>query len=692
MSERYFIAEYRPAPLPAKSIASQCGCHSRRTYKAVRKPSRNIAKWGFDEKLVFPKDALAPPLPGVEPDNLLLTAFKNYPITLRFRIPAKVVDPTQDAVLLLVDGSAFSDPVTFEGYKAGDIFSIVLPASARKEGTHTIQYRIHYSNNGSEDGPLQSFKVALTAPGLPSLAELNVDPAIRDGGVTSATLEPHNGKYYLRTTLNGYNGLGIGDRIRGVIADLDGFGSTTDVEQEFGPGDEIILRFLREDIERAGDGLKTFAYTITDRAGNVSPPSRPVTLKVLLEGELTGLLAPEVADSADGIINDEEARKPLEVIIPAYAINTRKRKSKRIPKKRLKKGILPGDAIELIWGDAYHELLPYPDGEEGARLPIYPDYAALYDTWKAQSQGRDKVARITVRYRIIREGMVAGTSAGLDVNINLHQVGGDPEPGVPTHPNLRPAVLMSWSGQLNYIPKDDYDKDARLFVPWFDRHSPTAPVLIKGDVVRLRYGTYAFSPRTVSDADVGRKADLEFALTPDLIAEQAGGTQAVVYEVERPVQGPTYNTSQGPVQPVLVDADEQLPGDGDLGEGEYAPLKSACCIIPADFEDDKIVYFVTPAYKHKRPEDVIEINLVQVEGIEHTGNEEFLEESRIICSYTVRDISEGTEAYPFPLPTDKLLAPNKRCHIHSTWRVIRNGKPVENDTTALLIVDSRGTR
>ncbi|MBC3438127.1 hypothetical protein HU735_22145 [Pseudomonas sp. BW16M2] len=675
MSERYFIAEYRPATLPAKSIASQCGCHSRRTYKVVRKAARNNAKWGFDEKLVFPKDALAPPLPGVEADTLLLAGFRNHPITLRFRIPAKVVDPTQDAVLLLVDGSAFSIPITFEGYKAGDIFSIELPASARKEGTHTIQYRIHYSNNQSEDGPLQSFKVDLTAPGLPSLAELNVDPAIRDGGVTSATLEIHNGKHYLKTTLNGYNGLGIGDRIRGVIADLDGFGSTTDVEQEIGPGDEIILRFLREDIERAGDGLKTFAYTVTDRAGNISLPSRPVTLKVLLDGELTNLPAPEVADSNDGIINDEEARNPLEVIIPAYS----------------DKPILPGDAIELIWGDAQHEPLPIPDGEEGARLPMYPDYAALYDTWKAQSQGRDETARITVSYRIIRQGMVAGTSAGLDVVINLHQVGGDPEPEVPTHPNLRPAVLMSWSGQLNYIPKDDYDKDARLFVPWFDRHSPTAPVLIENDVVRLRYGTHAFLPRTVSAADVGKKVDLEFALTADLIAGQGGGTQALTYEVERPVQGPTHNTSKGPAQPVLVDADEQLPGDGDLGEGEYAPLKSACCIVPTDLENGKIVYFVTPPYKHKRPGDLIEIDLVQVDGIEHTNNEAPLEESRITLSYTVLDASEETEEYKFPLPTDKLLAPKKRCHIHSTWRVLRNGKPVENDTTALLIVDSRGT-
>lgn len=676
MSERYFIAEYRPATLPAKSIASQCGCHSRHAYKAVRKPARINATWGFDEELVFPKDALAPTLPGVEADNLLLADFRNYPITLRFRIPAKVVDPTRDAVLLLVDGSAFSIPITFEGYKAGDIFSIELPASARQEGIHTIRYRIHYSNNQSEDGPLQSFKVDLTAPGLPSLAELNVDSDIIKGGVTSATLEIHNGKHYLKTTLNGYNGLGIGDRIRGVIADLDGFGSTTDVEQEYGPGDEIILRFLREDIERAGDGLKTFAYTVTDRAGNISLPSRPVTLKVLLDGELTNLPAPEVADSADGIINDEEARKPLEVIIPAYS----------------DKPILPGDAIELIWSDAHHEPLPIPDGEEGARLPIYPDYAALYDTWKAQSQGHDETARITVSYRIIREGMVAGTSAGLDVVINLHQVGGDPEPEVPTHPNLRPAVLMSWSGQLNYIPKDDYAKDARLFVPWFDRHSPTAPVLIEDDVVRLSYGTYAFPPRTVSDADVGKKADLEFALTADLIAEQAGGTQALVYEVERPVQGPTHNTSQGPVQPVLVDADEQLPGDGDLGEGEYAPLKSACCIIPADLEDGKIVYFVTPPYKHKRSGDLIEIDLVQVEGIEHTDNESPLEESRITMAYTVLDASEETEAYKFPLETAKLLAPKKRCHIHSIWQVTRNGKTVKNDTTAKLIVDSRGTQ
>jgi len=689
MSERIFITEYRPGKIPGKTIATQCGCQGRRAYKATWKNNRRQTNRGLEEKLEFPRDALAPVPPGVEPDNLLLANISHKTVTLRFKIPGTVVDPDADAVVLLVDGSAVGDPITFKGYRAGQIFTIALPAIARKEGTHSIQYRLHYSSNGTEDGPLQSFIVDLTAPGQSSLPELIVEGDVQDGGVTSATLETHNGKQYLRTALHYYRGLAIGDKVQGVIAGLNGPGSTLDIEQRHDDGEEIVLRFPREDIERARDGLRAFTYTITDRAGNVSIPSLPLNLKVLLEGELIGLPAPEVAADDDGIINEQEARQPLEVIIPAYSINQRKKRSKGVSKRFLNKGILPGDEIELIWGSAHHELLPIAEGEEGERLPVYPNYAALYDTWRAQSQGRNEVARIAVLYRIIRDGLVAGTSAVRTVTINLHQAGGDPEPEVPIHPNLRPVVLMSSSGWLNQIPKDDYDKDAKLFLPWFDRHSPPAPVLVEDDEILLMYGTHVFAPRIVSAIDVGNKVDLEFILTADVIASQGSGTQETSYTVRRPVEGGTHNTSYGPMQPVLVDGDEQLPGDGNLGAGEYAPLVNPDHIILEDINNG--VCFVTPAYKYKRPGDLIEIDLVQATGDGHSGGETTYEQSRITLSHRVVDASEETETYPFLLPADKLLAPNARCHIHSLWKVTRNGKPVENNTTPQLIVDTRRT-
>ncbi|MCU7239011.1 hypothetical protein [Pseudomonas peradeniyensis] len=663
---------HTPGKVPSQSIAYSGRCKCPIVYKAKRKRSPGIL--GFPDHLVFPDDALAePPSPGAA-DNLLLASVKNDTLKLTFPVPATIMDPDGDKVQLVVDDVPLEPPVTFTGKIPGDPFEIDLPASVRTEGTHTIIYKVIYSGGGTESGPPQSFVVDLTAPGEPLLAELIVDELIKTKGLTSDKLKEDNGEQYLECTIAGYGGIAAGDIIEGTIRSTLRSRRKARGSMRRRPKDELTLRFLRADIEALGDGTLDFTYKVTDRAGNVSMASRPLTLKVLLKGELTGLLAPQIAAHNDGLIIDAEAREPLELVVPAHPG----------PPK-----IQPGDMIELVWGDAVHGLVAIPGGEEGNPQTLYPSYAALYDTWKKTTAGANLVASIDVFYRIIRNGIVAGTSAITTVAVNLFQVGGDPNPDPedPVHPNLRPPYLETASKKYNEIPSDEFDQDATIYIPLYDRTFPPRKVLEEGDKVSVIYGAIAFPVRIVTEQEADGTADLQFTLTAAQIAQEGSGSKPLYFMVTRAITGGAENTSLSYEQPITVHGNDELPGEGSLEDGKYIPLNASGRITKDEI--NRGVKFITPHYANKKPGNRISIELYQAAGGSHAGNETPIEGSKYTFSKPVGEDDKDKET-EFEIPAHHLLFPNNFCHIHVTWTATNEFGSVSNSTTPLVIVDTRG--
>ncbi|MCP8632299.1 hypothetical protein PUR31_00375 [Pseudomonas mosselii] len=667
------IDVHTPGKVPSQSITHSGRCKCPMFYKPTRKRSPGIL--GFTDPLVFPAGALAELPPSGIADNLLLASVSSDPLKLTFPVPDSIKDPDGDSVQLIVDGAPLDPAVTFKGKKPGDTFEIDLPASVRTEGTHTIIYRVIYSGSGNESGPAQSFIVDLTKPGEPLLAELIVDELIKTNGLTSDKLKEEDGEQYLECTVAGYGGLAPGDIIEGAISSTLRSRRIARGSMRRRPKDGLTLRFLRADIEALGDGTLVFTYKITDRAGNVSDMSLPLTLKVLLKGELKGLLAPLIAAHTDGLIIDAEAREPLELVVPAHTGTP---------------AIQPGDKIELVWGDAVHELVPIPGGEEGNPQTLYPSYAALYDTWKKETAGANLVASIDVFYRIIRNGIVAGTSQITTVAVNLFQVGGDPNPDPedPVHPNLRPPYLETASKQYNEIPSEEFDQDATIYIPLYDRKFPPRKVLEKDDKVLVFYGEIKFPVRTVTEQEANGTDDLRFPLTADQIAQEGSGTKPLHFLVTRAITGGKENTSRSYEQPITVHGNDELPGEGSLDDGRYFPVRASDGWITKE-QIALGVKFITPHYANKKPGDTISIELYQAAGRSHDAGETPIDGSRYSFLKTVGEDDKDKET-EFEIPAHHLLFPNDFCHMHATWTATNEFGPVSNTTTPLVIVDTRG--
>ena len=645
---------------------NRCSC-LRPVYQATvtRKNDKKDDRKLPTNPLVFPASALAqPPAPPALADNLLLASVENDDLTLSF-IVTDNLNP-QDQVGLLIDGVEIGSIVEIGNTPPGTAFNIVLEARDRPEGAGQIGYRLYYSPGaGEDDGPSIPFRVDLTPAGRPFLAELTVDQAIREEGLTADKLLGPDGAQYMSSLVASYNDAELGDIIQGFINNKPATNSISVVTNPDFTQD-VELRFTREDIEAEGDGTLEFSYQITDRAGNVSQMSRPLTLSVLLEGELTDLLPPEVPANADhGIISEADARGPADVIIPGNA------------------RLMPGDTVMVDWGGIRFTAVAIPVGGVTVQAP----YEALYDTWKAATGGANAVADIDVSYYIIRNGLSAGQSPVTPVRINLFQAGGDPAPEVPVHPNLREASLIANSGAENVIIGGDFFEPASIRVPWFSRNDPAAAVFLLDDILNVKYGATDLTPYTITATDVANQRDLVRVLTAAQIAAEGSGTKILQYTITRKVAGGIENTSFAPGQNVQVVGNDLLPGNGSLGVGRFYPLNRFSAIGPQQIRDG--VTFETPYYENKAVGDVITINIVQVLGIPHTPNDPPIEGSRIELDSIVggNDVGGVTN---FTLPRDRLSFPVAVCHADVIWTATNNHGTVSNIETTVLI-DSRGT-
>ncbi|WP_285401711.1 hypothetical protein [Luteibacter sp. ME-Dv--P-043b] len=656
--------------LPAKAVYSGIGLSG-------------IGTQVYTEPLIIDPAALAPLPPDGRPDNLLRASTKNEVIVVTAPLPLNA--DAGDTVQVSLNGTLVGTPLDVEAFLDDEIMRISISAKDRAtvpEGVVRINYQIAFvsGSGGVEPGPDgQTYITDYTAPGLPFLGQLVFSDEVVKNGVTPAALSRDaDGNEYLAARVPSYRDLAPGDIVVGLVD------SRSEVLDPINVGGtDIELRFMRSFIEEQADGSMAFSYSVSDRAGNNSLPSRPVILEVLLEGAISDLEAPRVPAYDDDplgeqIIDEEDARAAggVTVEIPA---NT---------------GILVGDTVLLHWGS--QEIGPVRVSSTGNDpvVTIGVPYAALLAEWGAKSAGQDAAATVDVGYDVLRGNLVAGSAqTPAVVEVNLYQAGGvDPDPETPENESLEAPTLTSAGGSDNEIPPEDAEKNATITIPWLQADGET-PVFLIGDIVTPVYGTYDVPSLTI---EAEPAEDLTISLPVVLIIAVGSGAIDLYYRVERTLAGGGSNTSRSPITVVTVHGADELPGGGSLPAGT---MPEAVGTAPA--QPDRLLIgkveakdgsdFVIPAYVNQRADDTVTVTMRVFRSFYSSGHP---------ADRPSADNRDVTKSFTGPIsPPMQLVVhltevelmrfdyPTQALHAHLTYTVTSAQAPDRPVTSDVLLVD-----
>ncbi|SEN22934.1 hypothetical protein SAMN02800694_3163 [Luteibacter sp. UNCMF331Sha3.1] len=661
-------------------------------------------------KLEFAAGDLAPVPPGAPADNLLLASTETKDLVLTLPMETTPLDygigDTIGLVFVGEDGTETAignvidvDPFFEDGSggilpPAQWIAKLPLPAAARAtqtEGKTYINIRYYYGLGGTDSGPLgQSYITDYTAPGGDEgLGPLRFADEVIAEGVTAAVLVSDDGgtTYYLPATVFSYEGHDkAGDTVTGIVN-----GAEETVDAIAAGTDQITVKFKRDFIETqetaaGATGKLTFSYKISDRAGNVSAPSEPVVLDVLLAGEVTNLEAPLVPQYTKGTpLGESDARAQITVNIPQVA------------------GPLATDKIMVHWGDI--EIGPVDvDPAADPMATALVKYAAVLDSWSNDTGGlSDTVQTVDVSYRLLRGNMVAGRpTADTAVEVNLYQGGNvDPDPGTPANEHLVPPTLTSASGETNEIPKGDLDKDAKVTVPYqyTDEDGNDVDVFVADDVLTVIYDGIELAPVDIAAAPT---ANIDVVLPTATIVARGSGIKALAYTIDRTFASGASNRSLSPPTDVSVKGNDLLPGKGTLPpcnvpKAENPPKPLA--IGPCEAKDGG-VDFEVPVYENQSVGDKITMTGKVYTRFIATGHATDTvpapprdlptieievapgqEAAKTIFHYSEHDLMRRD------IPGDGLSL-----HIHATYTVLGKLDDSETVTSAVQLInlDSRG--
>lgn len=451
----------------------------------------------------------------------------------------------------LVTAAEESDP--------NSTWTFTIPASSL---TDHGRFPLVYVTSVLEDGvinPVESTPVWVlvdrVAPGGEEMPMLEIDTA--DGGSTITAVDL-NSADELEATVADYYEMKEFDLVTPWIGLSDGSGEYIDASSETVDADEVAtknvkLRFPRALLEKYGDGEVAFSYKLKDLAGNETPDhARIVMSNVLLETAPADFQAPLVPANDDGLINDTDARLPVEIHIPTYT------------------NVAPGDEIIVHWGTtdlAVARVLPGDELNDPVKvIPI--TYAQL----SAGSPGTVP-ASVSVTYSVKRGTITFPTSPSTVVLVDLTIPGGtDPDPETPENENLKAPVVFGPSATPNVITVPDYGQNATITIPW-QTESNTA-VFQAGDRLQAYWGDLPtpFLNLTITTPPT---TDTDYTVLAATITGDATGDRPVWYTITRKLStDPHDSTAKSKVQTVKVESNTGHPGDGNpLARPDYPEAK-----------------------------------------------------------------------------------------------------------------------
>lgn len=642
-----------------------------------------------DESLAFRSADLAPPPPAPgQPDNLLLASVKDDDVIVDVPFDQDSNLEIGDHVFLRIDNKDYNQDGEWVAIQAYDVpIPVTVPAAWRGgDGRHTIQYRYQFVTGAGnfEDGPMQSFSVDTVAPGAPQLAPPDLD--VNGDLLIPPDLQPDGS---LSGTISGYTDLQPGDVVQLSIDGAD-VGSPIPVDRIPGPGEYITILYPSAAIDSLTDGAHDFGYSVIDRAGNRSAPSKPTRLSVIIEGYLGALeapLVPEARNASDqdathsGLIDLADALSDGGVTIdipshPKYAQQTFQ--------------------YRLWWGSKISEPVDMPP--QGT-LSLVP-FAVVAEVWEPSGSNPDRANSVQVRYTVELNGTTVGASPEVKVWVNLHAAGGvDPAPDTPENENLAPPVVTSASGETDYIPLEDFTEDGTIEAAGLALDPASTPVFVGGDEVTFHFGNSTLD-RTVDPSEAG--ASISVTLPATAIAAEGTGDISAWYVIRRAAHDqngdPFLNETTSPSKKVRVEGPGDLPGGGKplppVTWKEAGSEGNPPDIIGAN-EARKLVTLEIAPYDNKKVGDKIRLTLPLYPRFGHSNGE-----APIAGRSFTKDVpTKGTnEATSVQFSEDELMyykQDNLTMHAHITYTVVGEGLPDDKAVTSdelVLRVDSRGDR
>lgn len=647
--------------------------------------SLNLASSPTDigHELVVVPAQLAPPItdlpPGERVDNLVLT--KAYDdgqgISVSFGSPNDPNLPLSlyggDKLVLLIDGGE-TESITLVSADPDDPFSPLSPdpvvftvpnSSLGPKGEYrsvSMQYHAFFFGGGDDFGPVQKLSVdnVPPAPDGSFPGKLSFDRDIEDYGITEDSfVTDADGNEYIEAHVPGYTGKKAGDIIHGYID------ASVDPKEEDiglvhfggGIGDPVDVRFPRDLIEAAGDGVRTFQYDILAREDQRSNLSAASIINVVLKDFIGDLEEPEVPaydDDADGdeLIDEADARDSLTVVIPTNA------------------KIQVGDSIEVHWG-----ALPVAPVrvEDPADIRIILPYALIQAGWLAgNAAGDDLAVPVEVSYDVWRNRTRVGISPSHHVEVNLHTAGGvvDPDPGTEPNENLLAPVLRPDSGEASddSIPIGDTGKDATVRIEKLGTNGEL--IFAKGDRIVVHYGDVGLPPREIEASDLDDTTEpLEITLPWTVIDTVGAGTQELSYWIERDLADGGFNSTKSPIKDIVVETTDALPGGGTLVVAAMPEVTSNIIGLGALLDGTPIAI---PEYKNFKDTDVITL-YVPIYPAAHGQTE------TTIPGYGAA-ASDADQANRFVLPVPHVMLPAE------TGDVAEPGAPGANPTRPPITV------
>jgi hypothetical protein len=546
-----------------------------------------------------------------------------------------------DSLHLTLNGLTVGAEFTLDAPIEGAIIELKIPVDTAltNDGLYKVKYVTRSFPGGNTAESLAiDLKVDRTAPGAHQLGYMDFPDEAKDG-LTAVELEAMGNT--LTGRIYGYTGLTSGDTIFTYWGNI--------------PGPEILLTgnedgdtpievpFGKEFLILLGNNPGATSYKIKDRAGNLSAPSREVTIPLFLTEVITDL-APPVIESYDGLIDYSDALSNVNVGIPSAPI------------------FQDGDQVLLRWGGV--SVGPYPVNAKDLGQEFVLVFEIVYSTIAEAGNGSRQL-----RYDVLRGGQVLGVSETADINVNIEL----PVPGTLEKPTVKGGSSTP-SAEDNLIDEDDFELDATAIINWNDDFDP-------GESIQIYWAGQeaSISPYIITNSDSAAGRPLLLTIKNSIFKPLGTGTDIRVYYTVSQPGNP--NRSISAERGIIVRSKDELPGGADgLDAPEFEQLNANGAINRENSENGAPVY-IKPY-----------LNISTGQTIVYTYeaySDLVAKELRFTWTHTSPPLTEENvvNGYRFSVPRHELM---RHCygHAEATFQVLSD-KGTGNSLKANAYVDLR---
>lgn len=444
----------------------------------------------------------------------------------------------------------------------GNPLTLEIPVTLLIEGKHTAGYRVFNPateyENFSDPFPVVIDK---TEPGKPELSAIHFPVEVQNG-LTAAELAQLGDQ--VDAHVAGYTGMAKHDLIRSMWGNVEGPIAVVN-EDDMGLN-KVVLSFSGDFLRAISPGVQAVKYEVIDRAGNISKPSIPVDILLLLEQLPENYPAPILDPAVGDVIEYTEARAGVRIDIPHYT------------------GAQAFDQITLFWG-ADNPMLPVQLPPESEGEDIVLSVRVPYETIALTPVGD-----ISISYEVARQNQLTGSSLSTEVEVFLTLPIAEPA----FAPVVQGTSLNNPNKTDNFIDEDDYELNARAIVKWDPQFRINDDInLFWGEQSRLQW-------YQIKEEDITAGRDLIIPVANSIMRAQGTGAEIPVrYAV---VRAGNPNAVMSTTQSITVRSKEELPGGTEGIEGPAFKLTAAGLIsltVAANGTDGHIVPYANIAENQK---------------------------------------------------------------------------------------------